>query len=108
MPAPDAGVPRELVKAARERIRYNGRISKAEDTLWELSGRVFLCGGCGNRMVAHRSRAGRVPGDLDSERRRHVYDMMKLRMVARVDGRVDANGERTEEVSVGAKGTSYL
>lgn len=55
VPVPDAGIPRELVDTARERIRYNARTSKAGDDFWELSGGVFFCGGCGNRMVAPES-----------------------------------------------------
>ena len=259
VPVPNVGVLRELVDTARERIRYNTRTSKAGDDFWELSGGVFFCGGCGNRMVAHRSRrtpdspyiayyrcetrkqrkaacpmpkshrsdkiellvwefvsgllknplrlrvglekmieekkenmrgdpdreartwldklaevdrkrsafqdqqaenlitidelrskltaleetrgaaerelealrsqreeiaqlerdadalidhyAGRIPGDLDalnSEHRHHVYDMMKLRVVAHVDGRVEANGERIEELDVCTSETSSV
>lgn len=56
IPVPDIGIPRELVDEARECIRHNTRTSKAGDTFWELFGGVFFCGGCGNRMVAHRGR----------------------------------------------------
>jgi len=56
VPVPDAGIPRELVDAAREAIKDNRRPSAAGTRFWELSGGVLVCGGCGCRMMAHRRR----------------------------------------------------
>jgi hypothetical protein len=62
VPVPDAGIPREVVEAAREAVVNNVPLSGAgEREFWELSGGILRCGGCGLRMQAHvvRSR-GRV------------------------------------------------
>ena len=50
VPVPDAGVPREVVDAAREAIKDNHAPSKAGKRFWDLSGGVIRCGLCGNRM----------------------------------------------------------
>ncbi len=47
-------VPRELVEAAREAIKYNRRPSTAGHRFWELSGGGILrCALCGGRMAPH-------------------------------------------------------
>src|SRR5215211_3589302 len=53
VPVPDPGIPREWVDRAREAIKDNAKPSANADRVWELSGGVFRCGGCGCRMVAH-------------------------------------------------------
>jgi site-specific DNA recombinase len=58
VPIPDAGVPREVVVAARAAVKDNRVPSKAGRRFWELSGGIIRCGVCGNRMenravVAH-------------------------------------------------------
>lgn len=53
VPVPDSGIPREIVDAARERIKENRRPSTAGRRFWELSGGIIYCGGCGRRMGHH-------------------------------------------------------
>jgi site-specific DNA recombinase len=50
VPVPDAGIPREIVEAAREVIKNNARPSAAGERTWELSGGILRCGVCGCRM----------------------------------------------------------
>ena len=50
VPIPDAGVPREVVEAAREAIKDNARPSAAGERSWELSGGVLRCGICSCNM----------------------------------------------------------
>jgi site-specific DNA recombinase len=54
IPVPDSGVPRGLVERAREAIRQNVRTKKTNDRVYELSGGIFVCSGCGYRMTATR------------------------------------------------------
>ena len=51
VPVPNAGVPREQVDAARERIKNYVRPSRAADRYWELKGIVYCV--CGCRLVPH-------------------------------------------------------
>ncbi len=51
VPVPDSGIPRELVDKARAKILDNKKISRNGGVLWELSGGVAICGGCGRRMT---------------------------------------------------------
>ncbi len=55
IPVPDAGIPKAVVEAARQRLEGNGPSSRADDRFWELSGGIFRCGGCGRSMAAHVS-----------------------------------------------------
>ena len=50
VPVPASGIPREWVDAAREAVKHNRRPSSAGLRFWELSGGLFLCGGCGLTM----------------------------------------------------------
>jgi site-specific DNA recombinase len=52
VPVPDAGIPRELVEAAREAIKDNKAPSSASDRFWELTGGILTCDECGWRMTA--------------------------------------------------------
>ena len=53
VPIPDAGIPREWVDAARERVKKNRRTSNAGRREWELSGGILSCAECGRAMTAH-------------------------------------------------------
>jgi site-specific DNA recombinase len=62
VPVPDAGVPRELVDVARQTIKGNSRPSSAGRRVWELSGGVLHCGGCGRRNgAAQQQEQGEIP-----------------------------------------------
>jgi site-specific DNA recombinase len=53
VPVPAAGIPLEVIEAAREAISNNQRFaSKAGGREWELSGGVARCGECGRAMTA--------------------------------------------------------
>lgn len=53
IPVPDSGIPRDVVEAARERIKDNRTPSSAGRRFWELSGGVIHCALCGRRMAHH-------------------------------------------------------
>jgi site-specific DNA recombinase len=51
VPVPDAGIPQEVVQAARQRLEENARKpSKADKRFWELSGGILRCGECGHTL----------------------------------------------------------
>lgn len=50
VPVLDAGIPCELVEAARAAIKDNARPSAAGERAWELSGGILRCGVCGCHM----------------------------------------------------------
>lgn len=52
VPVPDAGIPREVVDAARYKILSNRgtRRSRADSRAWELSGGILRCAECGRSM----------------------------------------------------------
>src|SRR3954453_22573226 len=50
VPVPNAGVPREVVEAAREGIKDNAKPSAAGERSWELSAGVWRCSVCGCHM----------------------------------------------------------
>lgn len=52
VPVPDAGMPREVVMAARERIKDNRSPSRADSRFWELSGGILRCAECGRALQA--------------------------------------------------------
>jgi site-specific DNA recombinase len=53
VPAPDAGVPRDAVDAARKAIEHNRVPSSARLRFWQLSGRIVRCAVCGGVMESH-------------------------------------------------------
>jgi site-specific DNA recombinase len=53
VPVPDAGVPREVVDAARKAIEHNRAPSSAGLRFWQLSGRIVRCALCGGVMESH-------------------------------------------------------
>ena len=65
VPVPEAGIPRELVEAAREAVKYNRSAAKAAERTWELSGGIFRCGCCGRALSS-------VPVG-GAKRRRYYY-----------------------------------
>jgi site-specific DNA recombinase len=67
MPVPDAGVPREVVEAARQSLKDNVRKpSKAAKRFWELSEGILRCGECGHTLRPNTSHK-------KSGRRFHYY-----------------------------------
>src|SRR5215218_685329 len=58
IPVPDAGIPREVVEAAREMVRYNAVPPKKGRRFWEIPSSVVRCGGCGNAMRQQITTAG--------------------------------------------------
>jgi hypothetical protein len=51
VPVPDAGIPQEVVEAARQRLKENARKpSKADKRFWELTGGILRCGECGHTL----------------------------------------------------------
>ena len=50
VPVPDAGIPREIVEAARQALARNVANTSRGDRFWELSGGVLRCAECGGRM----------------------------------------------------------
>jgi site-specific DNA recombinase len=58
IPVPDAGIPREVVEAAREMVRYNAVPPKKGRRFWEIPSGVIRCGGCGNAMRQRITTAG--------------------------------------------------
>ncbi len=52
VPVPDAGIPLEVVEAARRTVRDYKRGSKAAGRFWELSGAIARCGVCGKAIIA--------------------------------------------------------
>jgi hypothetical protein len=57
VPVPYAGIPRELVDAARAAIRDNRRPSTAGRRFWELSGGILRCVVCGGGMETRSIKA---------------------------------------------------
>jgi site-specific DNA recombinase len=51
VPVPYAGIPREVVDAARAAIKDNRRPSSAGRRFWELSGGILRCSVCGHSMA---------------------------------------------------------
>ncbi len=70
VPVPDAGIPREVVEAARRALEQNKASSKADDRVWELSGGIFRCGHCGRAMATHATFYTRKTGEKN---RYHYY-----------------------------------
>ena len=82
IPVPDAGIPREVVEAAREMVRYNAPAPKTERRLWEIPSGVVRCGGCGSAMRKYSAMAGE-----------HVYAYYKCPRLAR-DGKNACSPDR--------------
>jgi len=58
IPIPEAGVPRELVEAAREMIQDNRPPASTGRRFWQLPSGTVRCSGCGTRMTQYASAAG--------------------------------------------------
>ncbi len=50
VPVPDSGISRELIDAARERVKNNRPAAKTGARFWELSGGIWRCASCGRAM----------------------------------------------------------
>jgi site-specific DNA recombinase len=57
VPVPYAGIPHEVVDAARAAIKDNRVPSKAGRRFWELSGGILRCATCGHTTANHSVRA---------------------------------------------------
>jgi len=57
VPVPYAGIPRELVDAARDAIKDNRKPSNAGRRFWQLSGGILRCAICGMAMQSESVRA---------------------------------------------------
>src|SRR5215218_1991569 len=57
IPVPDAGIPLDVVEAAREMVRYNSPAPKKGRRFWEIPSGVVRCGGCGNAMLRYSAMA---------------------------------------------------
>ena len=57
VPVPYAGIPREVVDAARAAIKDNRVPSKTGRRFWELSGGILRCAECGHTTANHSVRA---------------------------------------------------
>ena len=57
VPVPDAGIPEEIVRDARQSLKDNARKpSKAAQRFWELSGGILRCGVCGHTLRPYTTR----------------------------------------------------
>jgi hypothetical protein len=57
VPVPDAGIPQEVVEAAKQMLKDNARKpSGAAERFRELSGGILRCGECGHTLRPHTSR----------------------------------------------------
>jgi site-specific DNA recombinase len=58
IPIPEAGIPRELVEAARETIRHNRPPGSTGRRVWQIPSGAVRCSGCGTSMTQYASAAG--------------------------------------------------
>jgi Recombinase/Recombinase zinc beta ribbon domain len=58
IPIPEAGIPREIVEAAREMIQDNRPPGSTGRRFWQLPSGSVRCSGCGTRMTQYASAAG--------------------------------------------------
>ena len=63
VPVPDAGIPRQVVEAARRTVLSYRATSTAAGRFWELSGSIMRCAGCGRVMNPQKSGYTRKSGD---------------------------------------------
>jgi site-specific DNA recombinase len=82
IPVPDSGIPVEVVDRARAVLEDNPKPSAAGGRFWELSGGVFICGGCGHRMQSDRKRRSTT-----ADRFHHYYKCPNRRPRPGVVGR---------------------
>ena len=59
IPIPEAGIPRELVEAAREMIQDNRPPGNTGRRFWQIPSGSVRCSGCGTCMTQYASAAGR-------------------------------------------------
>jgi transposase len=58
IPIPEAGIPRELVEAAREMIHDNRQQASTGRRFWQIPSGTVRCSGCGTCMTKYASAAG--------------------------------------------------
>jgi hypothetical protein len=58
VPVVDAGIPREVVDAARDMVSNNRPSGRTGRRSWELPSKAVRCGGCGTSMRKYASQAG--------------------------------------------------
>jgi site-specific DNA recombinase len=63
VPVPDAGIPRQVVEAARRTVLSYRATSKAAGRFWELSGSTMRCAVCGRAMNPQKTGYTRKSGD---------------------------------------------
>jgi site-specific DNA recombinase len=63
VPVPDAGIPRQVVEAARRTVLSYRATSKAAGRFWELSGSIMRCAVCGRAMNPQKTGYTRKSGD---------------------------------------------
>ena len=63
VPVPDAGIPRQVVEAARQTVLSYRATSKAAGRVWELSGCIMRCALCGRAMNPQKTGYTRKSGD---------------------------------------------
>jgi site-specific DNA recombinase len=63
VPVPDAGIPRQVVEAARRTVLSYRATSKAAGRFWELSGSIMRCALCGRAMNPQKTGYSRKSGD---------------------------------------------
>ena len=68
VPVPEAGIPREVVEAARQTVLNYRPTSKVAGRFWELSGSIMHCALCGRVMNPQKTSYTKRSGDKG-----HVY-----------------------------------
>ena len=63
VPVPDAGMPRQVVAAARRTVLSYRATSKAAGRFWELSGSIARCAECGRAMNPQKTGYTKKSGD---------------------------------------------
>jgi site-specific DNA recombinase len=63
VPVPDAGIPRQVVEAARRTVLSYRATSRAAGRFWELSGAIMRCAACGRAMNPQKTGCTRKSGD---------------------------------------------
>ncbi len=74
VPVPDAGIPREVVEAARQTVRSYRPTSKVAGRFWELSGSIMRCGLCGRVMKPQKTGYKKRSGEKRHDNLRRAAD----------------------------------
>ena len=87
VPVPNAGIPRDLVEAARVAVEKNRRPARAGRRFWELTGGIAYCGECEYSMCATNS-------TRTNRGRTYAYDYYRCSNRNRYGAEVCANSPR--------------